>query len=138
MRLLPREDPHEALFSAYAAGLAQLSLGAAPAAVLRSFERRLLTELGYALLLERDVGSGAAIEPGRMYHYHPERGPMAANGAGGDLRVSGRTLLDIARDDYARPETREEARELMRALIAHRLGNQKLHTRNVMMELQEL
>jgi DNA repair protein RecO (recombination protein O) len=138
MRLLPREDPHETLFAAYAAGVARLSAGAPPAAVLRSFERRLLAELGYAVLLERDVESGAAIEAGRMYRYDPERGPTAANGAGGELRVSGKTLLDIASDDYARAETREEARELMRALIAHRLGNQKLHTRSVMMELQEL
>ena len=48
------------------------------------------------------------------------------------------TLLDVAADDYARPETREEARSLMRALIAERLHGQVLHTRTVLMELNEL
>ena len=52
--------------------------------------------------------------------------------------VSGRTLLDLARDEYERAETRDEARILLRTLIAHRLGGQTLHTRTVLMELQEL
>ena len=36
------------------------------------------------------------------------------------------------------PEGREEARQLMRALIAERLGGQVLHTRAVLAELQDL
>ncbi|MGH8737946.1 MAG: DNA repair protein RecO, partial [Burkholderiales bacterium] len=59
-------------------------------------------------------------------------------GAGSDVVVSGRTLLDLARDEYERAETRDEARALLRALIAYRLGGQTLHTRTVLMELQEL
>jgi DNA repair protein RecO (recombination protein O) len=138
LRLLPREDPHEQLFAAYAASLAQLAGGADRAAVLRAFERRLLVELGYAPLLERDAASGAPIDPERRYAYDPERGPLAADGAGGDATVQGQTLLDIARDDYRRSATRQEARELLRGLIALRLGGQTLHTREVLMELQEL
>ena len=56
----------------------------------------------------------------------------------GDLLVSGRTLLDLAADDYSRSETRDEARYLMRALIGQRLHGQVLHTRSVLMELNEL
>lgn len=161
MRLLPRGDAHEDLFDAYAASLSRLAAAASEAVVLRSFERRLLAELGYALLLERDAANGEPIDPAATYAYLPERGPVRANGANGangvngkdgelngagDVRhgagavvhVSGRTLLDIARDDYGRAETREEARHLMRVLIGHRLGSQGLHTRSVMMELQEL
>ena len=40
--------------------------------------------------------------------------------------------------DYARPQTREEARRLMRTLIAQRLPGQVLHTRAVLKELQDL
>jgi len=54
------------------------------------------------------------------------------------LLVSGRTLLDLAADDYSRAETRDEARYLMRALIGQRLHGQVLHTRNVLMELNDL
>jgi DNA repair protein RecO (recombination protein O) len=47
-------------------------------------------------------------------------------------------LLDMAADDYQSPRTREEARRLMRVLIAERLGGQVLHTRAVLSELQDL
>jgi DNA repair protein RecO (recombination protein O) len=56
----------------------------------------------------------------------------------GDSVISGRTLLDMAADDYDDARTREEARRLMRALIADRLGGQALHTRAVLSELQDL
>lgn len=144
LRLLPREDPHEGLFDAYAGSLVRLSAGSPHAAVLRAFERRMLAELGYAPVLERDAATGMAIEPERRYAYEPDRGPVAVTGregrpgAGSDVVVSGRTLLDLARDEYERAETRDEARALLRALIAHRLGGQTLHTRTVLMELQEL
>src|SRR5207249_2153169 len=47
LRLLPRDDPHEALFDFYAESLARLSGAPAYAPVLRGFEKRLLAELGY-------------------------------------------------------------------------------------------
>src|SRR6185436_11669705 len=65
LRLLPRDDSHEALFDFYAESIEHLSDGD-HAAVLRSFERRLLAELGYAPLLERDAAS-LPIEPDRLY-----------------------------------------------------------------------
>ena len=137
MRLLPREDPHEALFDAYAEALARLAAGGPQAPVLRGFERRLLAELGYAPLLEREA-AGAAVEPDKRYAYQPDRGPVESRGGSGDMFVRGSTLLDIARDDYRAPETREEALRLMRALIAERLGGQSLHTRAVLAELKVL
>ena len=80
-----------------------------------------------------------SANPAQRYVYEPERGPVPANGArDGDLVVRGQTLLDLAAGDYARPETREEARALMRALIGERLHGQVLHTRSVLMELNQL
>lgn len=139
LKLLPREDAHEALFDAYGASLARLATGEPHAAVLRSFERRLLTELGYAPQLEREVACGMPIEPGRRYAYEPDRGPLEeAPGNAEGLLVSGRTLLAMARDDYREPQTREEARRLLRLLIGARLGGQVLNTRAVLAELRIL
>lgn len=138
LRLLPREDPHEELFDRYAEALTRLSLQESLAVVLRTFEKRLLAQLGYAPLLERDAAS-RPIDPDALYAYEPDRGPVPANGPrGGSLVVQGRTLLDVAADDYSRPETREEARSLMRALIGERLHGQVLHTRAVLRELADL
>lgn len=139
LRLLPRNDAHEALFDFYAETLNRLARSTTFSAVLRRFERRLLTELGYALILDREATSDAPIEPLRRYAYEPDRGPVAATAFHpGTLTVSGRTLLDMAVDEYERPETREEARLLMRDLIGHRLGGQSLRTRWILKELREL
>lgn len=138
LRLLPREDPHEALYDFYAASLQALGEGAAPAPALRAFEKHLLGELGYAPSFEIDADN-RPVDPERRYVYEPDRGPVPARGApAGEAVVSGRTLLDVARDEYSRPETREEARALMRVLIAHRLHGQTLHTRAILMELNQL
>ena len=137
LRLLPREDPHEALFDYYAGAVAALSAGEPLAGVLRGFEKRLLAELGYAPLLDRDAMSGAPIDPDGRYRYEADRGPVRAMN-GPELTVSGRTLLDVAADDYSRAETRDEARHLMRSLIGQRLHGQVLHTRSVLMELNDL
>jgi len=138
LRLLPRDDPHEALFDGYGEALARLSCAGDASVVLRGFEKRLLAELGYAPVLDRDAAN-RPIDPDRLYAYEPERGPTAVNGTRGDLPVvRGRTLLDVAADDYTRAETREEARTLMRALIGERLHGQVLHTRTVLRELSDL
>jgi DNA repair protein RecO (recombination protein O) len=139
LRLLPRDDAHEALFDFYGEALRGLSAGAEQGAVLRSFEKRLLAELGYAPLLEREAASGAPIEPERRYVYQPDRGPMLSkNSSSDEITVSGQTLLDLAADQFARPETRDEARLLLRALIGERLHGQVLHTRTVLRELSDL
>jgi DNA repair protein RecO (recombination protein O) len=138
LRLLPRDDPHESLFETYVEALIGLATQEDVSAVLRGFEKRLLAELGYAPLLETDAAS-RPIDPERAYSYEPDRGPVPANGSRADqLTVSGRTLLDVAAGDYARAETREEARALMRVLIGERLHGQALHTRSILMELNEL
>ena len=142
LRLLPREDAHEGLFDVYGEALSGLSAGDNLPATLRRFEKRMLAELGYAPLLDRDAAS-RPIDPQRQYVYEPERGSVAANGAqpgerGGQLLISGRTLLDVAADDYGRAETRDEARALMRTLITQRLHGKELHTRVVLQDLAGL
>jgi DNA repair protein RecO (recombination protein O) len=136
LRLLPREDPHEALFDVYAETIARLSLDQPVAAILRTFEKRLLAELGYAPVFDREAATGAPIEPGTSYSYEPDRGPVRSSR--GDFLVRGQTLLDLAADDYSRAETRDEARYLMRTLIGQRLHGQTLHTRDVLLELNDL
>ncbi len=143
LRLLPREDAHEALFDAYAAAVARLGAGDEPAALLRAFELRMLRELGYAPPLDRDADSGTPVRAETRYAYVPERGPLSLDVAGAgevdsDFTVSGQTLLDMSREDFSRPETREESRRLMRRLITARLSGQTLHTSDMLRELQDL
>src|SRR6266581_155587 len=138
LRLLPREDPHDALFLRYQEALARLASEADSAPALRSFEKALLKELGYAMSFERDSANGSAVDPAKTYTYDPERGPIEVKGAAVEPLVSGRTLLDMARDDYADPQTQQQAKALMRALINHRLEYQPLRSRQVFRDLLAL
>lgn len=137
LKLLPREDSHEQLFLDYQTALTRLAAEPEPDAVLRRFEKALLRELGYALPLEGT--GGAAIDPRRFYTYEPERGPVAVNGtAHAGLVLSGKTLLDIAHDDYSDPSTLQQAKALMRLLINHRLEQKPLNSRRIFEELRHL
>jgi DNA repair protein RecO (recombination protein O) len=138
LRLLPREDSHPILYDAYAIALAALAQGATEAAELRRFEKTLLRELGYGLSLDREADTGEPVRPDGRYVYLVERGVVAATGREGLPAVAGKTLLDMAADDYADPRTLAESKQIMRQLIAHQLGGQPLQSRRVFVELQEL
>jgi DNA repair protein RecO (recombination protein O) len=56
----------------------------------------------------------------------------------GDLVVRGQTLLDLGQNVFSDTRSMTESRDLMRALIATKLHGQPLHTRHVLMELQDL
>lgn len=137
MHLLPREDAHERLFSVYAETLHRFS-GTLKESDLRCFERALLQELGYGLTLGHDT-QGHPIDPVGHYAYEIEHGPVRLVQPGSStLSVSGKTLLDLAHDDFSDPRSLIEAKQLMRSLIAHYTGGKGLETRKIFMELQEL
>lgn len=143
LRMMAREDPHEALFDHYEATLARLLGEANHARTLRGFERALLRELGYAMTLDRDAETGGPIDPDAYYRYEPERGPVrvAESDPGGQYALPvlpGSALLAIAREDYRDQQTLQQCKQLMRQLINFRLDNQPLYSRNVYMELQQL
>jgi len=141
VKMLPREDPHRVLFDAYSAALHALALGGADAPELRRFEKTLLKELGYGLTLDREAVTGEQISAQAHYAFQVERGPIRKVGAGDTANLNvlrGKTLLDMAADDYTDPQTRLESKVLMRQLIAHHLGGKPLQSRRVFMELQKL
>jgi DNA repair protein RecO (recombination protein O) len=149
LKLLARDDAHEALYETYHATLVTLSNGGEHATTLRTFERRLLREAGYALTLDRDALTGEPISADYSYRYLLERGPVRVKAEAfhvaerGDddenrLELAGQTLLDMAQDDYTRPATLQQSKALMRILINHCLGNQILNTRQLLKDMQQL
>jgi DNA repair protein RecO (recombination protein O) len=140
LKLLHRHDAHEHLFDTYTSTLGALAPECAPSAILRAFERNLLRELGYAVTLDRDVESGHPIAAERRYTYLVERGPvpLADEGNKNGVELLGQTLLDMQSDDYSNAVTQQQSKALMRTLINHYLGDQVLHTRQLLRDLQEL
>jgi DNA repair protein RecO (recombination protein O) len=141
MHLLPREDAHDRLFAGYAEMLARLAAdpgGKVREADLRSFEKILLQELGYGLTLGHD-SDGLAIQPSTHYAYRMEQGPVRLEHAEEARHaVCGKTLIDLAAEDFSDPRSRVEAKQLMRTLMAYYLGGKELETRKIFKELQEL
>lgn len=135
VRLLHRHDPHEALYDRYRAALEGLAAGAGNESILRVFEKHLLGEIGYGLVLERDTDQ-QPLDPAAFYDYVADRGPvlirhpeLRARLEG--VRVSGATLLALAEERLPDPTTLREAKMLMRELLAVRLGDRPLHSRRL-------
>ena len=133
LKLTARDDAHEALFDAYYEAIARLAQGEDTASVLRAMEPKLLQEIGYGLKLTEDA-QGHAIDPALRYRYAPERGPLLQH----DGAWSGKTLLDLARDDFSNPTSAREAKALMRELLHYYLDGKPLATRLVFQQLQRL
>jgi DNA repair protein RecO (recombination protein O) len=139
VKFLAREDPHPQLFRHYVVTLTRLAHDEPPVQVLRSFERVLLRETGYALALNRTV-TRKAVHPDGRYVFDPERGVREASD---DLPsqwpvVSGQTLLDMEEDDYHRAQTVAQSKTLMRFLLNTYLGGTPLATRQILIDLQNL
>ena len=137
LNLLARDDPHEQLYDYYRATLQRLAHETDHAATLRCFEKHLLQELGYALQLEVAVDSGEVLQPQVNYRYVLERGPVADPEQDG-IPVLGKTLQDIAADDYTDAQSAKQSKQLMRLLLNHHLGGKQLHTRELIKDLQKL
>ncbi len=139
MKFLAREDPHDKLFDLYLDAIAALARDPEPAYVLRRFEKGLLKEMGYALMLDREVDSGRPIDPGRRYTYVIERGPVALDrDTQAQVEISGQTLIDLDLDSFGNATTLAQSKLLMRYLLNHYLGHQELHTRQLLREMQQI
>jgi len=138
VKLLAREDAHAALFDHYITTLNQLAHDEPAPIVLRKFERALLKETGVAGDFTRCNDSGKQVEPEQAYVVDPERGPRIARASDHWPAVSGKTLLDMEREDYGDAATQAQSKNLMRFLLAHHLGGMQLNTRQILIDLMQL
>lgn len=131
VRLLHRHDPHEALFDDYRAALRALRDPPVRERVLRVFEKRLLTAIGYGLVLDHDIADNSPICASDVYDYILDRGPLrcvASASPSTGVRVRGATLLALHHEALDE-ETLAEAKALMRAALARHLGPRPLASR---------
>lgn len=132
LRLLHRHDPHERLFESYSEALGRLGESLDTEAILRVFEKRLLEDIGFGLVLDHDVQNGAPIQPDRCYRYIPERGPVMAHAADGEgIAIQGACLLALAGERLDDAMARREVKQLMRAVLTRHLGERPLTSRGL-------
>lgn len=155
LRLLTRHDAHPALFDSYRetlhriAGASQggfnVAGGRMPEATeeqraLRIFEKHVLKEIGYALVLDHEAEKGAPIEPDKMYTYHLEQGPVryeGVEGQGAGMVLRGASLLSLMHEELRDEQALREIKPLMRAALALYLGGKPLQSRALLINMQK-
>ena len=103
--------------------------------MLRSYEWRLLEQLGYGFSLEYDC-NGALLEATRWYVLQPEHGflPVLNVQPGA---FSGADLQALAAVQWHQPRVVQTAKRLMRQALAPHLGNRPLMSRELFMRHKE-
>ncbi|SIQ41960.1 DNA repair protein RecO [Marinobacterium stanieri] len=124
-RLLRPHDPHPRLFVYFRYALNELKLAQDIEGALRTFERQLLEQLGFAL-------DCSTLLPQEHYCWSEEQGlvGLAPTVAG----WPGEHLLAIERDQYDDPDVRRTAKQLMRLRLAPLLGEKPLRSRELFMK----
>jgi DNA repair protein RecO (recombination protein O) len=132
LRLLQRHDPHAGLFGAYERVLEDLASTVNEESALRVFEKQLLAELGYGLLLDAEARTNRPIEPQSAYRYVLEQGPVAADQSPVGIEISGKGLLALRFEIFDDTDVLREAKRLTRAAIGVHLQGRPLKTRELL------
>jgi DNA repair protein RecO (recombination protein O) len=138
LRMLARLDAHEDLFDSYTEILDELYRREPVQQALRRFEKRLLSETGYGLILDHEAGMSKPVEAEYTYLYIPEHGPVRLHGseemrAGKHqgIEISGRSLLDFYQERFSSRKSLNECRRLSRYLLSQQFPGRPLHSRDV-------
>ncbi len=147
LRLLARQDPHPALFDAYAAVLPALgsSDDARVQAALRAFELTLLREIGVLPDLDVLTQTLQPLQAEARHALRPEVGVIVvgseAGGFSGTQLVALQAALAHGSVDALRSACAAALpalRGALRELLHYHLGSMKLRTRQVMADVRKL
>jgi len=139
IRLMHRYDPHEKLFDNYELALQSLRDGCPRQKTLRIFEKQLLSEIGYGLLLDHD-STNQKISPEKRYHYYPDRGPVVADNYRDESvwSIQGSTLIALESEEFNSPQQIEQCKHLMRALLNQSMQVRDLNSRRVLQSINSI
>lgn len=126
LRLTARNDPSPVLFECYRATLGELASDNL-FGPLRRFELTLLEEIGYGLDL-------SSVEPNAshllFFPGEPTRAVEAGNRS--QYAVAAATVTALATGVYGSTEIKNQARNLLSAIIDHHLGGYRLRSRELL------
>lgn len=137
LRLLPRGDRNEAVYSCYSTCVLELSAHNAVSRSLRLFELALLEALGYGVELGQDVRTGEPLRPDGAYVFEPEAGPILREAGSAEAQFSGRHLISLRDRALNDPESLRAAKRLLGGILRSYLGERPLKSREVLKEIYD-
>ena len=138
LNLVQRDDPQPLLFDDYVATINQLAHKEPAPILLRKFELSLLKMAGVINDLSFCMQDRSKVLPDVLYVVDPESGTRPALDTEACLTVRGKTLIDMQNADYSDTTTQTQSKLLMRTLLTHHLHGNPIHTRQILVDLQNL
>lgn len=125
MRLMHKEDAHPKLFDCYHLSLCRLARNDSIPLVLRTFEKKILDELGYGLPFLK-------LHPNNAYQFIPNHGFVQSQDSVDEQAIfSGKTLIAISQEQFESESTLQAAKRLMRLALSAILGDKPLNSREL-------
>lgn len=137
VRLLPLHEAEPGIFKAYQQALLGLQQEENTEVVLRLFEKRLLSHLGYGLVLNSEVENGLPIEGEQRYYYQPDSGLYRWQSHLKCGSISGRSLQHLLNESDFDQQSLQEIKQLMRTVIHYYLDGKPLKSRQLFAELKQ-
>jgi DNA repair protein RecO (recombination protein O) len=131
VRLLPLKEAEPHIFQAYQMALSELEQSDDIEVTLRLFEKRLLSHLGYGLVIDVEAETGKKIEPNKVYFYHPDSGLYLWYDGAHYPAISGKSLNILNNETGFDPISLKEIKQLMRSVIQFYLGDKVLNSRQL-------
>ena len=133
VKMLHMHEAHPELFDIYEISLSRLAgKDMEQQAIIRIFEKHLLYNTGYGLVLDHDVIQKTDIDAETGYFYLADSGPSATRPSSNDyIKISGKTLIALNREELDNDNTLREAKLLMRYILERHLGARPLASREL-------
>lgn len=137
VKLLPLHEPEPDIFKAYQQALSGLQQGENTEIILRLFEKRLLSHLGYGLVLDSEAENNQPIEEEQYYYYQPESGLYRWQSNLSYSAISGRSLQHLFNEADFDQQSLHEIKQLMRTVIHYYMDGRPLKSRQLFAELKQ-
>lgn len=139
INLLQKWDAHTTLFHIYENTLMGLQANSLDEKIIRSFEKKLLDELGYGLFPRSKNTILSAWQQDAFYRFLPTIGWVKneSDNIHGSISYSGETLLAIANEAWDSKDTLQHAKRLMRQVLADLMNAKPIYSRQMFVKLWE-
>jgi DNA repair protein RecO (recombination protein O) len=137
INFLQKDDPHPALFAIYENTLSGLQGPMLDEKIIRSFEKKLLDELGYGLFPKSHDEMTKLWQPDALYQFMPKEGWVKRelrDLVASNLLFTGKTLHAIANENWSEPEILQQAKRLMRYVLTDLMSAKPIYTRQLFLK----